>query len=294
MKQSKISRNFWIGLATAIALFLFYFGFNFLKGRNVFDSTREYYVRLADTGGLSRSAPVVINGYTVGKVKDLLFDYGRMESSLASLSLDKELKVPKGTVAFVQTNPFGGASLILEVAKSSDYLAPGDTIPSRLNSGLLETIEKEIAPKISETLGSLDSLIAQVNAVVADPNLKATLSEFSASAANIRQTSARLNRLMASKVPSILDNVDSATLTVKNIAASVPAGELEQTIRDFKSVVDNLRKVSEDLGGTDGSLGLLLNDPDLYRRLQAAVASADSLLADIKQNPKRYLNISVF
>ena len=294
MNQNKISRNFWIGLTTVIALFLFYFGFNFLKGKNIFDKTEDYYVRLADTGGLSRSAAVVINGYTVGKVNDLKFDYDKMESSVASLSLDRTLRLPKGTTSFVQTNPFGGAVLILEVGESSEYFAPGDTIPSRVKPGLMAEIEEVIAPKIAESLSSLDSLIATVNAVVADPNIKTTLQEFTASATNIRNTSAQLNRYMAGKVPSILDNIDSTSVAVHHIASSVPTAELEQAILEFKSVVANLQKVSGQLNGKDNSLGLLLNDQQLYEQLQSTVSSADSLLTDIKKNPKRYLNISVF
>ena len=294
MNQNKISRNFWIGLATVIALFLFYFGFNFLKGRNIFDQSDEYFVRLADTGGLSRSAAVIINGYTVGKVKELKFDYERMDYSVASLSLDETLKLPKGSSSFVQTNPFGGAVLVINVGNSSDYFAPGDTIPSEVKPGLMQEIEEVIAPKIAKSLSSLDSLIATVNAVVADPNITTTLSEFSASAANIRATSAQLNAYMAGKVPAILDNVDSATMAVNHIASSVPTAELEQAILEFKAVVENLRKVSGQLNGNDNSLGLLLNDQELYEQLQSTVSSADSLLTDIKKNPKRYLKISVF
>ena len=294
MKQNKISRNFWIGLATVIALFLFYFGFNFLKGRNIFDSSELYYVRLADTGGLSRSAAVNLNGYTVGKVKDLKFDYENMDSSVASLALEKDLRVPKGSIMYVQSNPLGGAVLILQVSDSKESYAPGDTIESVVKPGLMQSIEEEIAPRIATTLKSLDSLIASVNAVVEDPNITLTLREFSASAANIRQTSAGLNALMASKVPNILQNVDSATLNVNRIASSVPAEELEQAVLEFKSVVANLQKVSAQLNAKDNSLGLLLNDPELYRQLQTTVSSADSLLTDIKANPKRYLNISVF
>lgn len=294
MKQNRTSRNFWIGLTTVVALFLFYFGFNFLKGRNIFDDTEEYYVRLSDTGGLSRSAPVIINGYSVGKVKDLKFDFNHMESSAASISLDHELKLPKGTVSYVEMNPLGGAVLVLEVGKSGEYYAPGDTIESRVKPGLIQELEEVIAPKIARSLNSLDSLIATVNAVVADPNITATLSEFSASAANIRNTSAQLNSYMAGKVPSILNNIDSATYAVNHIAKSVPTAELEQAILDFKGVVANLQKVSTRLNGVDSSIGLLLNDPVLYRQLQATVSSADSLLTDIKKNPKRYLKISVF
>lgn len=294
MKQNKISRNFWIGLSTVIALFLFYFGFNFLKGRNVFDTTEDYYVRLTNTGGLSRSATVTINGYTVGRVKDLQFDYDNMDSSVAALSLERTLKIPKGTTSFVQTNPFGGASLVLDVVKSNEFYAPGDTIPSKVKPGLMQEIEEVIAPGIARSLHSLDSLIATVNTVVADPNITTTLTEFSASAKNIRNTSAQLNAYMAGKVPSILNNIDSASFAVNHIASSVPTQELEQAILEFKAVVSNLQKVSSQLNGSDSSLGLMLNDPQLYRQLQATVSSADSLLTDIKKNPKRYLKISVF
>lgn len=158
----------------------------------------------------------------------------------------------------------------------------------------MQEIEEVIAPGIARSLHSLDSLIATVNTVVADPNITTTLTEFSASAKNIRNTSAQLNAYMAGKVPSILNNIDSASFAVNHIASSVPTQELEQAILEFKAVVSNLQKVSSQLNGSDSSLGLMLNDPQLYRQLQATVSSADSLLTDIKKNPKRYLKISVF
>lgn len=297
MKDKKISRNFWIGLTTVIALFLFYFGFNFLKGRNVFESTEEYFVPLSDTGGLSRSSSVLINGYTVGKVKDLKFDYENMYSSVAILAVSRDLNLPLGTTAYVKTNPFGGAAMILEVPEVNTgdyYFTPGDTIPSRIRPDLMKEIEEEIAPQVSRSLASLDSLIATVKSVVSDPNITSTISEISLSAANIRNTSAQLNAYMSKKMPTILNNIDSTSIAVKQISNSVPADELESAVLEFKAVVANLRKVSDQVNGKDSSVGLLLNDPELYRQLQSTVSSADSLITDIKNHPKRYLKISIF
>lgn len=296
MKQniSDSSKAFKIGGITIITVVLFYFGINFLKGKNVFDRSKTYYIVLNDTHGLGRTSSVTLNGYRVGHVSDIRFDYDSMSKSVASIALDRDLKLPKGSTASVYANPFGGAQLRLTVGSDDGTIQPGDTIRSIDAAGLLDKFENEIVPSITKMTASMDTLLANLNAVVTDPNIPEAISEINASARNIRQTSYRLNTLMQQKLPSIIDNIDETTVSLREASGAVQASDIEAAVNDFKLVVANLQKAASQLEGTDGTLGLLLNDPVMYQQLQRTIASADSLIVDIKENPKRYLKISIF
>lgn len=296
MKQniSDSSKAFKIGGITIITVVLFYFGVNFLKGKNVFDRSKTYYIVLNETHGLGRTSSVTLNGYRVGNVSDIRFDYDSMSKSVATIALDRDLKLPKGSTASVYANPFGGAQLRLTVGSDDGTIQPGDTIRSIDAAGLLDKFENEIVPSITKMTASMDTLLANLNAVVTDPNIPEAISEINTSARNIRQTSYRLNTLMQQKMPSIIDNIDETTVSLREVSGAVQASDIEAAVNDFKLVVANLQKAALQLEGTDGTLGLLLNDPVMYQQLQRTIASADSLIVDIKENPKRYLKISIF
>lgn len=293
-KNNTRSRAFRIGIITVITAVLFFFGINYLKGKNVFDRTETYYVILDDTQGLGRSSIVTLNGYRVGNVSDIRFDYGSMSRSIAVLALDRELKLPRGSAAAVHANPFGGAQLRMTLGTESGTIQPGDTIRVINTVSLMDKLEDEIVPSLTQMIASMDTLLANIDKVVSDPNIPSAISEINSSARNIRQTSQRLNALMQNKLPQIVDNIDQTTLSLRNASGAVQASDIETAINDFKAVVERLQAAAGQLEGKDGTLGLLLNDPNMYRQLQRTIESADSLIVDIKQNPKRYLNISIF
>lgn len=296
MKQniSDSAKAFKIGIITIITVVLFYFGVNFLKGKNVFDRSKTYYIVLNETHGLGRTSSVTLNGYRVGNVSDIRFDYNSMSKSVATIALERDLALPKGSTAEVYANPFGGAQVKLTVGTGEGTIQPGDTIRSVDNADLLDKVENEIVPSITKMVASMDTLLANLNAVVTDPNIPEAISEINASARNIRQTSYRLNTLMQQKLPSIMDNIDETSVSLREASGAVQASDIEAAVNDFKLVVANLQKAASQLEGTDGTLGLLLNDPVMYQQLQRTIASADSLIVDIKENPKRYLKISIF
>ena len=296
MKQniSDSAKAFKIGIITIITVVLFYFGVNFLKGKNVFDRSKTYYIVLNETHGLGRTSSVTLNGYRVGNVSDIRFDYNSMSKSVATIALERDLELPKGSTAEVYANPFGGAQVKLTVGTEEGTIQPGDTIRSVDTADLLDKVENEIVPSITKMVASMDTLLANLNAVVTDPNIPEAISEINASARNIRQTSYRLNTLMQQKLPSIMDNIDETSVSLREASGAVQASDIEAAVNDFKLVVANLQKAASQLEGTDGTLGLLLNDPVMYQQLQRTIASADSLIVDIKANPKRYLKISIF
>ncbi len=293
-KNSNSSQVFKIGLVTIITAGLFFFGINYLKGKNIFSRSHTYYVTLNDTNGLGRSSSVTLNGYRVGHVSDIQFDYSGMSKSIATLSLDRNLKLPIDTSAEVYVNPFGGAQLKLKVGNSQSMLQSGDTIQSLNTIGLLSRLESEIVPNISVMIANMDTLISKLNTIVSDPTIPETLTEINTSAQNIRQASHQLNNLMRHKLPTIVDNIDATTQSLHNVAGAIQASDIEGTIQDFKLVVTNLQKATAELDQTNGTLGRLLNDSTMYFQLQRTIESADSLMTDIKKNPKRYVKISIF
>lgn len=284
-----------IGIATITTLLMFYFGFNFLKGINIFDRNKTYYATFSNLQGVDRSTSVYLNGYRVGNVRSIKFDYNHFDGNVVQLSLDAELQIPLKTVAVIRDNPLAGGSIhLITPEETTGFIASGDTLIGQSTVDFLAKLSDELLPNLNSAILSIDTLSSSVNGLVNSTELRQIMAQLDASTKAISTTTRRLDGLMAGKVPSILNSVEASAQSVQNVTGKVEAANVEQTLADFSRVVAELKAVSSQINSKEGSLGLLINDQQLYHKLDSAVVSADSLLQDIKANPKRYVRFSLF
>ncbi|MBP5561928.1 MAG: MCE family protein [Muribaculaceae bacterium] len=301
--KSFFSKNVIIALVVIAALGLLFWGIEYLKGVNLFKPTNFYTAHFEQVDGLNVSSPVTINGFKVGQVSEISYDY-ESNRILVEMSMDKGLKIPVGTTISLSSGLMGGASLELHLANNPTYLNVGDEIQGTVQAGLMDAVTDNVMPQVTVMLPKVDSILSNVNAVTSNPALQTSVARLDGITAELAASSQQLSQLMRqlnASVPGVMTNVDGVTSKLNTSAGDLNAvtGKLktmplDSTINSINATVANLEQLTKKINGTDSSLGLLLNDRQLYNNANSAVQSLDSLLQDVKANPKRYITIKVF
>ncbi len=291
------SRELKVGILAVIAIFLLYFGFNFLKGVNIFSSTATYHGSYAAINGLTEQSPVYVKGYKVGQVDRIDYDFRKDESFIVTFSINKDIALPHGTeIALISDGLLGGTALQLNIpTDDADGLyAKGDTLPTVVVPGLIDNLQTGLLADLSAAVQKLDTLLYTANAQLEGDHLKTTLQNVDRISADLKTTSADIKRIVANDVPVVMTDVKSAVSDIKNVTENVRDVDIAATINKVDAVADQLKQFSESVNSKDGTVGMLLNDKQLYSNINEAVQSVDSLLVDIKAHPKRYVHFSVF
>ena len=295
MKHAKEIR---IALVAIIGVVLLFFGMNFLKGMSLFSTNNLYYMTFKDISGLSSSSPIYTNGYRVGVVKSVSYDYNNPGADVkVEVDIDPKLQVPKGSTAEIVSDMLGNVRVNLIIDNDgTGIIAPGQTIPGEVNSGALGKV-KDLVPVIEKMLPKLDSILASVNTLVADPAIAGSLHNIQHITNDLTTTTRELNTLMAGvnkQVPTLMTKaggvLDNATQLTGNLSAIDVAG----TMAKVDATLANVQQLTTALNNNQGTLGLLMKDRQLYNNLNKTMQSADSLLIDFKAHPKRYIHFSVF
>ncbi|MCM1028512.1 MAG: MlaD family protein [Pseudoflavonifractor sp.] len=294
-----MKKEITIGLSVIIALLVLFFGVNYLKGINLFKASNYYYASYSDVAGLAQSAPVTVNGYKVGLVRDLNYEYDNPGHVLVEMSLDSKLRLPQGTRAVLVTDMLGTSSIELQMGSGSTDYNVGDRIPGETAAGLMASVSGSIMPGIQSILPKVDSLLASAVTLASDPALQASVKRLDAITANLERTTALLSRSMAA-MPGVTADAQATMSNVKDLSgnlasfsAEVNRLPLDSTFRNIRELTIQLNALAASLNSPESSLGLLLHDPELYRNLNASAAALDSLLIDVKRNPKRYISIKL-
>ncbi len=294
-----------IALTAVAALVLLFIGLNFLKGINVFTSTNTYYVKLKDAAGLAVSNPVYANGYPVGIVRTIDYDYERGEHVIVGIELDKEMHVPVNTRAELEVELMGGVKMLLKLGPNpTRHIAQGDTIEGGMHLGTMDQVGAMV-PQIEQMLPKLDSIMSNLNRLTGDPALAAVLHNAKDITANLKETSDELNVLMHGDIPQMLGNLNSASANANKLASNLATLDVQSTLNNVNNTLTSANKLADDLNdlssslntkinSKDNTLGLFLNDRGAYDNLNATLSHADSLMIDLKANPKRYVHFSVF
>lgn len=305
--KSFFTKNVIIALTVIISLCLLYWGIEFLKGINLFKPANYYEVRFEKVEGLNVASPVMLNGFQVGQVAEINYDY-KTNEVVVEISLDKELQVPMGSTITLVNSLMGAGSLQLTLSQNTAYYKVGDVIPSQRQPGLMNTVSEDMMPQVVDILPKVDSIMGNVNALTADPALLTSVARLDGITAQLAQSSIELNQLMRQlngQVPGIMTNVNQFTgklntmgSDLNDMTAHYKNLPIDSTLNSLNQTVDNLRQLTGELNtqinSKNSSLGLLLNDRQLYDNANHSLASLDSLLRDVKRNPKRYINIKVF
>lgn len=294
------SKEVIIGALVVLALGLLFVGINFLKGVNVFKAANYYYATYTNIEGMAQSAPVTLNGYKIGQVREIIYDYDNLGNVTVEISVDKKLRIPRGSKALVVTDLLGTASIELVIGNSANgFYNIGDTLESDVKAGMMDAVSKDLMPAVSAIFPKIDTLLTSLNAVASDPALTASISRFDNITAELEASLRSMRGVLASLQPvtrdvkSITANVDSITGDLSAVSASLREAPLDSIISNLETTLANVEALTAQLNSPDSSIGKLTHDPELYNNLNSAVASLDSLFIDIKKNPKRYISIKL-
>ena len=294
------SKEVIIGLSVAFAITILIIGIEFLKGVNIFKPANFYVAEYDNVEGLEVAAPVTIDGFKVGQVREINFDYENYGKINVVLALNKQLKVPVDSKAIIGSTLLSGSFIDIRLGKSSEMLPIGGIIESGTSPDIMASISNEVLPSISSIFPKVDSLLISVNRIASDPALVNSLKNIETITGNVSVASKNLNIVMQSQVPTILgganravNNLDDLTTNLKLLSEELSRIPIASTMDNVNELTDNLAKFSKQLNNPNSTLGELTSDSELYHRINRLTADIDSLILDIQKNPKRYISIKL-
>ena len=298
----KYAREIKVGILAVVCIFLLFFGFNYLKGVNIFSSIHSFHGVYTNIHGLELQAPVYIRGYKVGQVDNIDYDFTRDSSFTVDISIKRNINLPEGTrMALVSDGIMGGMAIELllpatEVASKEDiaYLPTGTTIPTTVVPGLLDGLQESVIQPLSNTLASLDTILGQLETQLDNNHIESILANADLAVADLQTSSKQLKQMMSHQVPSVVTKLDTTMSDLQQVVTDVKAANIKATVARVDTALDNVNYLIADFRSPNGTVGMLLNDKGLYNHIDSAVVSVDSLLVDLKANPKRYVHFSLF
>lgn len=299
----KHAREIKVGILAAVCLFLLFFGFNFLKGVNIFSPTNSFHGTYAHLHGLEEQAAVYIRGHKVGQVDAIHYDYTRDSAFTIDISVNRDIALPAGTqMALVADGLLGGMAIELQLPNSSlgtegsslseaahSNIQKGSFLPTTYVPGLMENLQGELLAHldsaiqdVDQTIHGVDSLVAALRGQVEGNHLKNTLANVDRVSGDLSSVSHDLKGMMNNQVPRIVNNADTAIANLNTVLADIKDANLKATVAKVDSAVDNINGVVTQIKSP------------IMQHIDATIVSADSLLTDIKAHPKRYVHFSVF
>lgn len=295
LKLKKIfTQEVRIGIAGIIALFILIYGIHYLKGIHLFKPTSYYYVKYNNISGLTVSSPVFADGYKVGLVRHIEYDYTTPGNVIVEVELDTHMRIPKGSWAELEADMLGGVKVNLMLANNPrESYAIGDTLLGTENKGITSSMAA-LLPQVEKMVPKLDSILTSLNKLLADENIPATLQHVKNTAINLEASTGQLNKLLQKDIPQLTAKFNTIGENAILISNNLKDIEFDKTFSKIDSTLYNVKLVTDKLNRKDNSAGLLLNDPDFYNNLSSTTANASSLLEDLKAHPKRYVHFSIF
>lgn len=286
-----------IALVAIVGVVILFFGMNFLKGLNLFSSTDDYCIEFNDISGLSASSPIYADGFKVGTVKDIVYDYTGEHPTRVIVGLDKSMRIPAGSSAEIESDMMGNVKVNLLLANNPrERVMPGGTIQGAVNGGALGKAA-DMIPTIEKMLPKLDSILGSLNTLLADPAIAQSLHNVQAITSNLTTSSEQLNTLMAQLnrgVPAMMAKANGVLDNTNRLTGNLASLDLQATKQQVDQTIANVQELTAKLNSNNGTLGLLMNDASLYNNLNSTMCSADSLLTNLRQHPKRYVHFSLF
>ncbi len=293
--MKRYSKELIIGLSVLIAALVLFFGIDYLKGINVFKAANYYYVSYTNVNGLTVSSPVTINGFKVGQVRDIAYEYDNPGHVTVEIALDKNLRVPSGSRAVIEADLLGSASIVLHLSTAADHHQVGDRLIGETQQSMLDKVGEKLMPAVASLFPKIDSLLTSVNTLVSDSALLLSVKRLDAITANLEATTVYLNRTLSTMpgtmktVDGVACNLDSITADLALMSEELKQLPLRETMANVNEITGNVNDLTRKMTETDNTIGLLLNDRQLYDHLNGVAGGLDTILIDLKQNPKRYI-----
>ena len=300
----KFSREIKTSLLVIFGIGFFYFGFNFLKGSSIFSKQKIVYAVYDEVEGLSIGADVNINGLSIGKITKIDF-VPNSTKILVTMRIRADLNFSKSSSAILyEAGLIGGKAILIQTKfEQGKVIKSGDTLPSSTQPGFTELVNQQIAPlqqKLTSTLTSVDELFDGVSNVLnnqTQENLKTTLTELTRTVENINSISKKLDVLLSNNTTAIdttLKNLASTSSNLNQISDSLAMVNIKSMLDEYDQVAQNLNQILEQVNRGEGTAGKLINDPKLYQNLDETLNALQTLINDLKENPKRYVHFSLF
>lgn len=293
----KLTKEIKIALVAIVGILIMYFGINFLKGMNLFSTNNTYFITFDDIQGLGASTPIYADGYKVGTVDGLEYDYKENGPIKVKVDIIKDLRIPQGSKAEIVKDLMGNLQVNLLLANNPrERVEPGGIIPGAVNGGMMDKAAN-LVPVVEKMLPKLDSILTSVNALLADPALAASLHNVETITSNLTVSTRELNTLMAGlnkQVPGMIGKANGVLDNTNRFTANLASLDVQGTLNKVNQTLESAHQFTEKLNSNQGSLGLLMNDTKLYDNLTSTMGHADSLVIDLKAHPKRYVHFSVF
>ncbi|HPE57724.1 MAG TPA: MlaD family protein [Bacteroidales bacterium] len=314
----KLTREFKIGLIVTAAMALLYWGFNFLKGEDIFTNDRVFYAVYDDVAGLQKSNPVKINGLNVGRVRDMFFADNGGSKVVVEMILNNDIYIPDNSTAKISSSDLLGSKEVeLKLGNSSVPAQSGDTLMSEMEVSIKEEVNRQIAPiknKAEELMSSIDTVLTMLQGIFSSANadnFSKSVLHIANSFENLEKTTSSLDTLMTgerSRIENILFNIESITENLKNneeqiniivsnfsaMSDTLARVNFAQTMSNVNHTMSNLASITEKINQGEGSMGMLINNDSLYIELEKSSKDLNLLLEDIRLNPKKYVKFSVF
>ena len=293
----KFTKEIRIALVAIVGILVMYFGINFLKGVSLFSTNNAYYMTFDDIQGLGASTPIYADGYKVGTVDKVDYDYSGSGPIKVKADINKDLRIPAGSMAEIEKDIMGNLQVNLLLANNPrERIEPGSVIPGAVNAGMMGKAA-QLVPVVEKMLPKLDSILTNVNALLADPAIAASLHNVETITNNLTVSTRELNTLMAGlnkQVPGMIRKANGVLDNTNRLTANLADLDVQGTLNRVNATLEGAQKFTDQLNSGKGSLGLLMNDTKLYDNMTSTMSHADSLVIDLKAHPKRYVHFSIF
>lgn len=293
-----------IGITVIVALAMLICGINFLKGINLFQKSNLYYVAFNDISGLGISNPVYANGYRIGIVRTIEYDYNKPGNVYVGIEVEDNIHITQGSYAELEAQMLGGVTMNIMLGQSPISLSPGDTIKGGPKISALDKMGQTI-PQLQNMMPKIDSILTSINSLLSNPALQQTLTNAALLSEQLKTTTNGINTLLNGKVASIAANLEPTTKNLQHLSYKLDSIDYNSAINNINNTLTQLQKTTttldhainttmDKINQPNSTLGLLLNDRTLYDNINRNLISSDSLLNDLRLHPKRYVHFSIF
>jgi phospholipid/cholesterol/gamma-HCH transport system substrate-binding protein len=305
-----------LGIIVLVAIVVMALGFNFLKGSSVLSDNQTYLARYSNIEGLALSNPIVINGLQVGTVKRIEPE-SNVSSIIVTLDIKRNIQIPNNSIAIIVPNPLGNPKIEIQMGNSSSILKENDTLLTLVNKGIVDDVLDRVDPvvdQVKKVTVTLDTLLKNFNSTINNRvrnDIEVTMDNLQKLSNALLETGESFKKIMDAQngtvnkslkhIEHITANLDNQSDNINHIISQLDKATLKMSELDFQTTLKTIEHslITLDtaigkLNNNDGTAGLLLNDPTLYKNLVSTSRKINTLLDDVRLHPKRYMTVSLF
>ena len=288
------SKETLIGTTGILSILIIYFLINFFKGINLFNPENHYHIKFPDVCQLVNSSPVFINGYSVGNVRNINYDYEHPGNIIVTIEIDKRMKVPAGSYATITTHMLGGTDISLVLGTGSKILTQGDTLVGYPDKGIASIASEKILPAFESILPKLDSILYNLNTLLSNPSINHTVNNAAILTEELKKTTTGINALLTKDIPEVTNRMIKLEDDMLAVSGQLKQINYQGLSQQFENTLKNIEQLTQTLKSDKGTVGMLLNDTTLYHNLCTTCEQAESLLVNLREEPQRYVHFSIF